>query len=161
MIKDTKSIPRLKLLHPKVRDKAIVAYNTAVAITPVGVHPFITETLRTFERSDALYAQGRTRSGKIVTKARAGQSFHNYGLAIDFVIQLSNAKGDISFNWKIDNNWMKVVQCFKDVGFTWGGDFKTIPDSPHFEMTFGYRWQQLLNRFNEKDFIPGTNYVRL
>jgi len=39
--------------------------------------------LRTFSEQDALYAQGRTTSGNVVTKAKGGQSMHNYGLALD------------------------------------------------------------------------------
>lgn len=41
--------------------------------------------LRTFAEQDKLYAQGRTtgKKGAIVTKARGGQSMHNYGLAVD------------------------------------------------------------------------------
>lgn len=48
-------------------------------------------TVRSNEEQDALYAQGRTVPGKIVTNAHAGQSAHNYGLAIDFV-PLENGK---------------------------------------------------------------------
>ena len=37
------------------------------------------------EEQTALYAIGRTSPGKVVTKARAGESYHNYGLAFDWV----------------------------------------------------------------------------
>lgn len=153
---DITSINRLKQLHPKVRDVALEAYNKAVQATPVGVHPFITETLRSFERSNELYAQGRTKPGKKVTNAKAGSSFHNYGLAIDFVIQINGLPV-----WTVNENWMVVVRCFKESGFVWGGDFKSIPDAPHFEMTFGYTWRQLLSKYNAKDFLPGTEYLNL
>jgi peptidoglycan L-alanyl-D-glutamate endopeptidase CwlK len=82
---DEVSINRLKLLHPAIRQDAIDAYNEAVRKTPVGVHPVIVQTLRTFEEQDLLYQKGRTRPGPIVTNARAGQGYHNYGLAIDFL----------------------------------------------------------------------------
>ncbi len=55
----------------------------------------ITCTLRTPMEQDALYAQGRTLPGPIVTKARSGESAHQYGLALDFVI-LRNGKPDWS-----------------------------------------------------------------
>lgn len=150
------SIARLQLLHPAIRDKAIDAYSEAVRATPPGVHPFITQTLRTFAESDALYAQGRTKPGSIVTNAKAGQSYHNYGLAIDFMMQI-NGKD----SWAVDHNWMIVVNVFKQHGFTWGGDFKSILDQPHFEMTMGHNWRDLLVKYNAKDFITGTQYVRL
>jgi len=45
-----------------------------------------THTLRTHAEQDKLYAQGRTVKGSIVTNARGGQSYHNYGLAIDICL---------------------------------------------------------------------------
>lgn len=42
-------------------------------------------TLRSMQEQDELYAHGRTAPGAIVTNARAGQSAHNFGLALDFV----------------------------------------------------------------------------
>lgn len=133
------SIERIKKLHPKVRDKFMAAYLEAVRVTPVGVHPFITQGMRTFAESDALYAQGRTKPGNIVTNAKAGQSYHNYGLAVDFVNQVNGVA-----KWTVDDNWMKVVAVFKKHGFSWGGDWKSIKDYPHFEMSLGYSVSQLL-----------------
>lgn len=144
------SIKRLNALHPKIRQKALDAYAEAVRITPVGVHPFITETMRSFERSDALYNQpwdGKDNDGdgKIdeadekVTNAKGGQSYHNFALAIDFVNQVNGAA-----KWVVDDNWMKVVKVFKKYGFDWGGDWQNFKDYPHFEMTFGYSTKQLL-----------------
>lgn len=153
---DTKSIALLQLLHPDIMDKAIDAYNEAVKATPVGVHPSITQTMRTFAESDALYAQGRTKPGDIVTNAKAGQSYHNYGLALDFVL-IVNGKTD----WTVNPNWMVVVNIFKAHGFTWGGDWKSFKDQPHLEMRLGYSVSQLLAKYNAKDFIPNTNYLKL
>lgn len=136
---DIKSIERLNTLHPKIRQKALDAYKEAVRITPVGVHPYITETTRSFKRSDELYAQGRTKPGQIVTNAPGGSSLHNYSLAIDFVNQINGKEV-----WKVDDNWMKVVNVFKRYGFKSGLDFKSIKDAPHFEMSLGYSVKQLL-----------------
>lgn len=151
---DNLSIKRLQQLHPSVRIHALEAYNEAVRETPEGCHPFITQTVRTFEESDKLYHKGRTISGSIVTNAKAGQSYHNYGLALDFVIQYNGKE-----SWKVDANWMIVVNIFKKHGFAWGGDFKSIPDAPHFEMTFGINWRELLAKHHEGKFIPGNTFV--
>lgn len=140
---DVQSESKLILLHPAIRDKAILAYNKAVQVTPVGVHPSITETVRSFARSDELWAQGRTKPGQIVTNAKAGESYHNYGLAIDFVIQVNGMP-----DWTVNDNWMKVVSCFKEQGFFWGGDFIMIKDFPHFENRLGYNWRTLLAKYN-------------
>jgi peptidoglycan LD-endopeptidase CwlK len=50
-----------------------------------GIDVLITSTYRDNESQNALYAQGRTKAGRIVTYARAGQSWHNHKLAFDFV----------------------------------------------------------------------------
>ena len=49
------------------------------------IEPLIYCGRRTMEEQAALYAKGRTAGGKIVTKAKPGQSYHNYGLAFDWV----------------------------------------------------------------------------
>ena len=152
---DTVSLKRLNQLHPLVKDLAIEAYNEAVKLTPVGVHPFITQTMRTFEESDALYAQGRTKPGPIVSNVKGGRSFHNYGLAIDFVNKVND-----QINWTVDANWMIVVKCFKQRGFKWGGDWTgSLIDYPHFEMSFGLSTLKLLAKHNSNQFIAGTKFV--
>jgi len=156
MATDKESMDKLNELHPAVRQSAIDAYTEACAITPKGVHPSITETYRTFKRSDDLYAQGRTKPGSIVTNARGGDSVHNYRMALDFVI-LVNGK----MSWKVDANWMKVVECFKKRGWKWGGEFKSITDYPHLEKTMGYTLKQLKAKYAKNDFIQGDKYLNL
>ena len=56
-----------------------------------GIDLLVTSTYRDNTSQDALYAQGRTAPGKIVTNARAGQSFHNYRCAVD-VVPIKNGK---------------------------------------------------------------------
>lgn len=155
---DQKSIDKLNLLHPKIRQSALDAYEEAVAATPIGVHPVIDQTLRTFEESDALYAKGRTVPGEIVSNSKAGQSYHNYGLGLDFHLVI-NGKDTWNQNYP---EWMTVVDIFKKHGFTWGGDFSgTFKDYPHLENKLGYNWRDLLIKYNAKDFIPGTQYVNI
>ena len=153
---DTKSIELLNKLHPSIRQDAIDAYNEAVRRTPVGVHPSITSTLRPFSESQKLYNQGRITPGQIVSNAKPGQSYHNYGMAIDFCL-IINGKAV----WDEKNpNWKVVVDCFKKRGFSWGGDWK-FKDYPHFEKTHGFHWKQLLALHNKKQFIPGETYINL
>lgn len=152
------SINRLNTLHPKIREIALKAYKEAVAKTPAGVHPFIDEGLRSFTRSTALYNQPHDHldndgDGRIdeadekVTNAPGGSSLHNYGLAFDFHLQV-NGKDVWPDNFRADKNWMLVVGIFKAHGFKWGGDFKSITDAPHFEMSLGHTWRDLLALHN-------------
>lgn len=150
------SLSRLNLLHPAIRQDAIDAYSEAVRLTPKVVHPFITQTLRSFKESDDLYQQGRTDPGSIVSNAKAGQSMHNYGFALDFVIQING-----KMSWEVDKNWMIVVKCFEDRGFEWGGRWSKFKDYPHFQKSFGYSWKTLLSMHQEQEFIPGETYINL
>lgn len=154
---ETDSIKRLQALHPLVMDKALAGYYEAVKATPKGIHPYITEGVRSFERSAELYARGRNKPGEIVSNAKAGQSYHNYGLSFDFVIQKNGV-----FDWTVNHNWMVCVNIFKAHGFEWGGDFSgKFKDYPHFEMRFGLNWREMLKRYQEKDFITDTKFIRI
>lgn len=96
-----------------------------------GLKVLITQTYRSKEYQDSLYAQGRTAAGSIVTNCKGGQSPHNYRIAFDIC---KNVKGQ-EYS---DNNFFK--QCgaiWKAMGGVWGGDFKSLVDMPHFEFTDG------------------------
>jgi peptidoglycan L-alanyl-D-glutamate endopeptidase CwlK len=156
---DQQSLDKLNQLHPKLRDIAIKAYNNAVLATPDGVHPVIDQTYRSFAESDKLYQQGRTTPGEIVSNAKAGQSWHNYALALDFHL-IENGKDVWPDNPPQDHNWMIVVNIFKAAGFNWGGDFAgNFHDYPHLEYKFGQTLNGLLASYEDGHFIPGTQYV--
>lgn len=96
-------------------------------------------TWRSVAEQDALYAQGRTAPGKIVTNARGGQSAHNITLfdgtpasrAFDFVI----VNDDGTANWNPDSpQWRAAVAIGKQLGLVWGGDWHSIKDYDHFEL---------------------------
>ena len=162
---DQKSIDKLNLLHPKLRSSGLAAYEAAVKATPKGVHPFIVQSYRTFAESDALYQEGRTTPGDIVSDAKAGQSYHNYGLAFDFALTVNGEEiDDITDKTptNIRSYWMIVVNCFKNEGWTWGGDFKgSFKDHPHVENKMGHKWEDLIVLYQKGDFIPGTTYVNI
>lgn len=136
------------LLHPAVRHKATEAIAEANRRLTGRSQVEINFTLRTIAEQDALYAQGRTTPGKIVTNAKGGQSYHNYGLAfdIDLLIDGKKASWDTQADWDGDkqSDWMEVVAACKLFGWKWGGDWRTFKDMPHFEMTFGYHWSKLM-----------------
>jgi peptidoglycan LD-endopeptidase CwlK len=84
--------------------------------------------LRTYDEQNALYAQGRTKPGKIVTKARGGYSNHNFGIAFDIGVWEGNSYKDESPKYKA------VGVLGMDLGLEWGGNWKTIEDQPHFQL---------------------------
>jgi len=108
---DKITLERIGLMHPKVRAEVLAAYkHINNNLLGKGVRLRFTYTLRTFKEQDAMYAQGRTTAGPIITKARSGFSFHNYGLAFDIVILLDK-DGDGNFT---EVSWSTVADHDKD-----------------------------------------------
>ncbi|ASA21939.1 M15 family metallopeptidase [Paenibacillus donghaensis] len=140
-----KSAKRMLGLHPVVLAAATALIERCYVR---GVPIVITQGLRTIAEQDALYAQGRTKPGSVVTNAKGGTSYHNYGLAIDFALLLPDGK---QVSWDINRDgdkdgvkdWTEVVQEAKALGFEWGGDFVSIKDAPHFQIPFGLKISQL------------------
>lgn len=138
------SAENLKNLHPAVEAGAKDLIRLSHSCYNIDIR--ITQGYRTKKQQDALYDQGRSSAGEIVTNARGGESMHNYGLAFDFVQMVD---GDISYDLEYDGNnsgksdWREVAAVGKALGFEWGGDWKRFVDYPHFEMTFGYSLDDL------------------
>ena len=131
-----KAEKKLKGVHPVVATKARQLIEQAYKER---INVIITQGLRTVEEQNELYAQGRTKPGKIVTNAKGGYSYHNFGLAFDFAI----LKDDGSVNWNVDEKWKRVGAIGKSLGLEWGGDWTSFKDYPHFQYTFGLSLAQL------------------
>jgi len=117
----------------KQRAEAFIA-----AAKAKGIDLLVTSTYRDNESQDALYAQGRTAPGNIVTRAKAGQSWHNYRCALD-VVPLVNGKAI----WDDQAVWKQVGEIGKSCGLEWAGDWKTFKEFPHFQYTGGLTLAQL------------------
>ncbi len=157
---------RLALLHPKVREDVTKVINEIEKALTGRAQIRIVQGLRTIPEQDALYAQGRTKPGKIVTNARGGSSYHNYGLAVDFALLIDGKtiSWDMKTDWDGDKvaDWTEVVKIFQKYGWEWGGNWKSLKDYPHFQKTFGYTISDLRIKYNKKDFIKGSNvYLNL
>lgn len=96
-----------------------------------GLDVCVTQTLRDIEYQNKIYSQGRTTTGKIVTNARGGNSFHNYGLAFDIC---KNIKGE---EYTDKEFFKQAGAIWIEMGGVWGGNFKSIVDTPHFEFSNG------------------------
>ena len=166
-MKDQKTLERIQLLHPKLREEALTMYDEIVAALTGTAACRFSYTLRTFAEQDGLYAQGRTKPGAIVTKAKGGQSYHNYGLAIDIVLLVDKDKNGTfetaSWDVKTDfdgdgkSDWQEVVAIFKRYGYDWGGDWK-FNDAPHFQKTFGKSVAELQSLHNAGK-VDKNNFV--
>lgn len=151
---DTVTLKRIDRLHPKLREQAKDIYQN---ILERKVSVRFTDTLRSFDDQDKLYAKGRTKPGKIVTHAKGGESYHNYGLAIDFCLLLKGGK-EVSWdrNMDVDNDnkkdWDEVVAAFKHYGWEWGGDWNRFKDYPHFQKTYNISTAELLKKYKAAEF---------
>jgi len=123
-----------KDLTPRVRDAWRAARELYKTEHPTKPQPFLTCTYRSVAEQNELYAQGRFKPGKIVTNARGGQSNHNHNPSPAF---------DIAFKDKLGNIVWDVVyfrlfaEAGRRSGLSWGGDWVSFKDYPHFELLEG------------------------
>ena len=118
---NTDIIKDINALDPKMKPRAEAFLKKCKEL---GVNIAITETKRSKERQQYLYAQGRTRPGNIVTWTL--QSNHILGLAMDIVFVDSNGK------YTYNGDWNKIGPIAEDCGLIWGGTWN-VPDKPHVE----------------------------
>lgn len=152
---------RIKQAHPSVRLELYAIIAAANARLQGRAQVRITEVKRSPDRQAELYAQGRTKPGKIVTNAPPGSSYHEYGLAADFVLLIDGKEinWDVAKDYDADGraDWLEVVDEFVKRGWTWGADWDSdgitkaqgdkdehLVDAPHVQKTFGYGWRELL-----------------
>ncbi len=139
----------LLLLYPPFRE-AVAA--TLKDLADDGYDFVPTAGLRRFDEQDKLYAQGRTAPGNIVTKAKGGESLHNYGLALDLARRING-----KIVWAEDK-YAIIGQYARQHGLKWGGDWKTFKDLPHIEYDLAAHDLKLrdLLKVHQKDGLPGV-----
>ena len=104
-----------------------------------GIDILVTSTFRDNASQDALYAQGRTTAGKIVTNARGGDSFHNHRCAVD-IVPLVNGKP----NWDGSHPvWAQIGAIGSECGLEWAGNWVHFKELAHFQYTNGLTIAQL------------------
>lgn len=120
-----------KLADLEPATKAKVERLLELAKDEWGVRLLVTDAYRSFEEQEELFWQGRNSPGKVVTKARAGQSWHNFGRAVDVAV----VREDGSLSFDIRGDWPE--KCADDCGLEWGGDWVKFVDENHFQFTAG------------------------
>ena len=114
-----RSLSKLVGVHPKLVEVV------KLAITKSPLDFSISEGLRTVERQKELVAQKKSQTMK---------SRHLVGEAVDICVLL-----DGKANWDFDN-YRIVANVFKDcaaelgIKITWGGDWTSFKDGPHFQI---------------------------
>ncbi len=152
---------KIDTLHPKIREDA---KSFIIEVQNKGIFLLITSGYRDYTEQSALYQKGRIknkdgiwvkdsdRKTDIVTNAKPGHSYHNFGLAFDVVEQ----KGK-KLLWKKSQGarWKEISEIGIAYGFEWGGNFKSISDKPHFQKRFGLNTSELRQKIIDKKVKDG------
>lgn len=152
---DKVTLQRIQTAHPINRAELNKIYQEInLALTGRAICRFA-YVFRTWAEQAAEYAKSRTAPGPKVTDAGPGESYHNYGLAVDIVL-LKDTNKDGTFetaSWETNvdfdgdgrADWLEVVAIFQKYGWTWGfiNSRGQRWDLPHFQKTHGKTWQQL------------------
>lgn len=133
---------KLEDLLPEVR---AMAEKFIAVCAAQGIDVLITSTYRDLESQAALYAQGRTAPGKIVTNAQAGRSYHNWRVAFDFVPIVAGKA-----QWNDIKLFTKCGELAEKCGLEWAGRWQSFKELAHCQYTGGK---------SIADFIKGSKNV--
>lgn len=119
IILGARSLGRLEGVHPDL----VRIVKTAAAMSNLDFT--VLEGLRTVDRQKELMKQGATKTLN---------SRHITGHAVDLAPMLG---GKISWDWPLYHRLAKIVKAAaadENVPITWGGDWRTFKDGPHWEL---------------------------
>ena len=133
---DSRSEGNIATLLPRVRPFARALVEKAAN---QGIIIKVTSGTRSFAEQDQLFAQGRTKGGKIVSNARGGFSNHNFGIAFDVTIFTGSSDPEKAKTPVFESPVYKAIGALgTELGLEWGGNWKTIVDEPHFQLRPGW-----------------------
>jgi peptidoglycan LD-endopeptidase CwlK len=153
MDKSTKN--KITQLHPSVQVEITNIVNEINARLTGRSQVRISQGLRTFAEQDILYKKRPK-----VTNAKGGQSVHNYGFAVDIclIIDGKTVSFDTHKDWDGDKvaDWDECVKVFAKYGWSWGGNWSTFKDMPHFDKIGFNNWRILSKKKRDSN-----NYIIL
>jgi peptidoglycan L-alanyl-D-glutamate endopeptidase CwlK len=121
---DRRSV-ELPFLHPAIRQSV---QEVQQQLNGEGFDFHIFEAFRSPQRQAYLYAQGRTRPGNIVTYAQPWLSYHQYGLAVDFVLKTNG-----NWDWSTSGAKAKAWKRLHEIGRAHGLEPLNF-ETPHLQM---------------------------
>lgn len=110
-------------------------HKLAAACQARGVDYWCISGERTYAEQAALYNQGRTTPGIIVTQAKAGQSMHNFAIAADFCMDKKTTRDGLQPDYT-DPAYAILGEEAGKLGLEWGGVWK-FKDIPHVQLPIG------------------------
>lgn len=149
----------IRMCHPVLQE---LAEKWIIRCGEEGIRVKIGECFRTVAEQNALYEQGRTKPGNVVTNAK-GTSYssqHQWGIAFDFYLQMDvDGDGTISDDAYNDSTGLfrKAGEIGKKLGLGWGGDWKSIVDKPHLYLPdWGSTTEKLKAQYGTPDAFMKT-----
>lgn len=111
---------------------------------------------RSVAEQDALYAQGRTTPGVVVTYAKGGFSPHNFACASDWTIW--DTGGNPVWMKPADARWKEYAEACEQLGLEWGGDFE-FRDCPHNQLRLPGGWKRVGLEFAKGGLESALEYI--
>lgn len=130
MAVDERSEKNIATLRSEVQPLARKLIETALS---QGICAKVIGGTRTYAEQNELYAQGRSKPGLVVTKAKGGQSWHNFGMAFDIGI----FSGDGKKYFGESEAYAVCGAIGEALGLEWGGSWSGFKDEPHFQYNPG------------------------
>lgn len=138
---DVPSEALLALVHPELARRTRLVSDD---LAPQSILIRVTQGLRDYATQYGLWRKGRDMQGNIidpksvVTRARPGFSYHNFGLAVDVVPDL-DAHSPFKPDWNIHHPaWQAIINAAHAHGLATGATWRTFPDWPHLELNGPY-----------------------
>lgn len=131
----------LNLLYYPFREKVVAGLEQA---RDAGIPLQVFETFRSRVRQSELYAKGRTAPGPIVTRALPGQTYHNYGIAVDLVLWID---GKWTWDRQYHDHYREAGKYFELQGLTWLG--RNSGDLVHYQYKSPYKIEDLQRLYDE------------
>jgi len=138
---DPRSAANIATLRPDAQTKA---HEWLLKCLEAGINVKIITGTRTYNEQDNLYAQGRTKAGRKVTNAPAGYSWHNFGVAWDFVV--FDEDGQPQWESPLMEECGKIAES---LGHEWGGRWTSPQDTPHVTVKMGCTLAEARQRVKE------------
>lgn len=118
---------RLKKLHP---DMVKVVRRAQKLVKDKDFGAIVTCTVRTLEEQKLLVKKGASKT----LNSRHIPGKDGYAKAVDFAVTLN---GKVRWDWPLYQKLadiMKEAARLEKIPITWGGDWKSFKDGPHFEL---------------------------
>lgn len=122
-----------RLIGIDIRVVACIESLAEKVMKEMGRELIIVSAYRSLEAQAKLYAQGRSAPGKIVTRAVAGSSPHNFQCAVDCWV-MSEDGSSIDWNNQEYKEIARTHAAAVSDKIVWGGNFNSLVDLPHWEL---------------------------